>query len=540
MKRYSPREFFAVAILALSLATAGAHAQIYSDLYNFGSATGDPANPQFEGVLAQGFDGNLYSTTPTGGTGMGTVFKSTPQGAVSVLFNFNGTLGKTPYSGLTLGTDGNLYGTTSTGGSSNLGVIFGITPAGVLTVVHNFVSSDGYSPYSPPIQGADGNFHGTTVFGGTSAYGTVYKMTPAGVLTVLHSFDLTNGSSPFGTLVQGNDGNFYGTTYGGVGSNRYGIVFKVTGAGAFTILHAFALTHGGNAYAGLTLGKDGSFYGTTFNGGTVGYGVVFKITTSGVFTVLHSFTPATDGGTPNGGLVQGTDGNFYGATQLGGTKNHGTLYRITPAGVFTKLYSFDGTGGSAFMITLLQHTTGILYGDAYSGGTHSLGTLYSWNSSLPPYAALMSVSGKVGKTFGILGQGFNTATGVSFNGTAGAFKIVSDTYLTATVPAGATTGLVTVLMPGGNLKSKRTFRVTPSIQSFTPASGPVGTAVIITGVSLKQATSVTFGGVKATTFVVNSDTQVTANVPTGGKTGKIGIATPGGNATSPTTFTVTP
>src|SRR5437588_558756 len=364
MKRYSPRELFAaVAILALGLAAAGAHAQTYSDLYNFGSATGDPANPQFQGVVAQGFDGNLYSTTPTGGPGMGTVFKSTLQRAVSVLFNFNGTLGKTPYSGLTLGTDGNLYGTTSTGGSSNLGVIFRISPAGVLTVVHNFVSGDGYSPYSPPIQGADGNFYGTTVFGGTSVYGTVYKMTPAGVLTV-----------------------------------------------------------------------------------------------------LHSFTPASDGGTPNGGLVQGTDGNFYGATQLGGTKNHGTLYRITPAGVFTTIYNFDGTGGSAPMITLLQHTTGILYGDAYSGGTHNIGTLYNFNSSLPPYAALMSVSGKVGKTFGILGQGFNTATGVSFNGTAGAFKIVSDTYLTATVPAGATTGLVTVLMSGGNLKSKRTFRVTPSIQ----------------------------------------------------------------------------
>ncbi len=538
MRKINAREFFTVATLALGLAVGVAQAQTYTDLYNFGDASGDALNPRNSGIVAQGRDGNLYSTTPTGGTGLGTVFVATPQGSVSVLYSLNGSFGKTPYGGLTLGMDGNFYGTASSGGSSNLGTVFQITPAGVLTVLHNFVSGDGYTPYAPPIQGIDGNFYGTTVFGGTSAYGTVYKMTPAGAVTVLHSFDLTNGSGPYGPLVQGNDGSFYGTTYGGLSTTRYGLVFKVTGTGTYTLLHAFTLTDGANPYAGLVLGKDGNFYGTTYNGGTVGYGVVYKITPAGVLTVLHSFTPATDGGDPDGGLVQGTDNNFYGATYTGGTKNHGTIYKITPGGVFSTVYNFDGTGGSSPMITLLQHTTGTLYGDTYSGGTHNTGTLYSLNASLTPYAALLPASGRVGKSIDILGQKFNSATGVSFNGKAAAYKIVSDTYVTATVPAGATTGIVTVTIPGGNLRSKQTFRVTPSIKSFTPSSGPVGTPVAITGVSLTQTTKVTFGAVKATTVVVNSDTQVTATVPSGAKTGKIAITTPGGTASSTTTFTV--
>jgi uncharacterized repeat protein (TIGR03803 family) len=539
MKRVKSCGFVTVTTLALSLLAAVAHAQTYSDLYNFGDGSGDPLNPQYSGIVAQGRDGNLYSTTPKGGTGSGTVFQMTPQGKVTVLYNFDVTHGKVPYGGLTLGTDGNFYGTTSAGGSTNLGVVFKITPAGSLTVVHTFASGEGYSAYAPPIQAADGNFYGTTIFGGASGYGTVYKMTPTGALTVLHSFDLANGETPYGRLVQGNDGNFYGTAYAGVGANRYGLIFKVTGKGTFTILHAFDLTDGGDPISGLVLGKDGNFYGTTFNGGSAGYGNVFKITSAGVLTVLHSFVPASDGGTPYGGLIQGTDGNFYGAGYLGGSKNDGTIFRIAPSGTFSVRYNFDGTHGSLPMVTLLQHTTGILYGDTNAGGTHNTGAFYSFKASLAPYAALLPSSGKVGKSIGILGQGFNSATGVSFNGTAATFKISSDTFLTATVPAGAKTGIVTVAIPSGDLKSNINFRVTPTIKSFTPISGSVGTPVTIKGVSLTQTSKVTFGGVKATVVVVNSDTEVTANVPSGAKTGKIAVITPGGAATSSAIFTVT-
>ena len=192
--------------------------------------------------------------------------------------------------------------------------------------------------------------------------------------------------------------------------------------------------------------------------------------------------------------MQATDGNFYGVGYLGGTKNDGTIFRITPSGTFSVRYSFDGTHGSLPMVTLLQHTTGTLYGDTNTGGSHNTGAFYSLKASLAPYAALLPSSGKVGRSIGILGQGFNSATGVSFNGTAATFKISSDTFLTATVPAGAKTGIVTVTIPGGNLNSRINFRVVPSIKSFTPPSGPIGTQVKITGVSLTQTSKVTFGG----------------------------------------------
>jgi len=526
-------------LLILALGLVAAHGQNYKDLYNFGDASGDPLNPQYAGLVAQGQDGNMYSTSPAGGSGMGTVFKVTLKGVVSVIHNFDGTHGRTPYGGLTLGTDGNFYGTTSLGGSNNLGVIFQITPGGQYTVLHNFATGDGYTPYAPPIQATDGNFYGSTIFGGTSAYGTVYKMTPGGDVTVLHSFDLQNGSGPYGPLVQGTDGNLYGTTYGGVGSNRYGIVFKVSRSGKFTILHSFSLSDGGDPYGPLVQGTDGNFYGTTFNGGSVGWGVVFKMTPAGKLTVLHSFTPGTDGGTPYGGLVQGTDGDFYGAGFLGGSKNKGTIFRITPGGNFSTRYNFDGTSGSAPMNTLLAHTSGLLYGDTNTGGTHNTGTFYSFKAGLGAYAALLPGSAKVGKSIGILGQGLNSATKVLFNGTSAKFTVSSDTFLTAKVPSGATTGVVTVSIPSGDLKSKQDFRVTPSLKSFSPTSGSVGTVVTITGVSLTETSKVTFGGVKATDFTVNSDTKVTATVPSGAKTGKIGITTAGGTASSKDVFTVT-
>jgi hypothetical protein len=146
---------------------------------------------------------------------------------------------------------------------------------------------------------------------------------------------------------------------------------------------------------------------------------------------------------------------------------------------------------------------------------------------------------RIGKTVEILGQGFTGTTGVSFNGTAATFTVKSDTNLTATVPAGATTGAVTVTTPGGTLTSNLPFRVRPQLLNFNPTSGAVGTQVTITGVSLTQTIGVGFGGVPATSFTVNSDTQVTATVPTGALSGHIGITTAGGRTWSTAVFTVT-
>src|ERR1022692_1284900 len=123
-----------ITVLALySLTFAGSpsqtvQAQTVSPLYNFGSNAGDPTFPAFEGIVAQGRDGNLYSTTQSGGANnLGAAFKITPAGTLTVIHSFDSTEG-TPFGGLTLGLDGNLYGTTENGGTFGAGTVFKITP----------------------------------------------------------------------------------------------------------------------------------------------------------------------------------------------------------------------------------------------------------------------------------------------------------------------------------------------------------------------------------------------------------------------------
>ena len=189
-------------------------------------------------------------------------------------------------------------------------------------------------------------------------------------------------------------------------------------------------------------------------------------------------------------------------------------------GGYSVLHDFDGktTGGDPFS-TILLHTNGLIYG--WGGNGPREGVLYSMDVGLKPFASLVVMgSGKVGTQVGILGQGFSSATGVKFGTGPGTFSVVSDTYMTAAPAAGATTGKVTIVESGGNLVTPQTFKVTPQVKGFRPASGPVGTVVMITGVSLSQTTAVTFGGVSAT-FTVKSDTQVNATVPAGAVTGKI-------------------
>jgi uncharacterized repeat protein (TIGR03803 family) len=449
-------------VFTLVLAPNGVQGQIYTDLYNFGTNSGDPIQAQ-PAVIAQGRDGNLYSATGRGGTNSdGTVFKITPKGKLSLIYNFDGIVGGYPSGGLTLGTDGNLYGVTQEGGNGE-GIVFKVTPAGNFTVLHKFASSDGAEPLAPPIQGANGNFYGTTARGGSSNYGTVYEMTPSGELTTLYSFSQDDGQGPIAALVQGTDGDFYGTTDGG-GTSNDGTVFKITGTGKLTTLHMFDGSDGWGPTTALVQGADGDFYGTTTMGGNdIMNGTVFKIGSKGKFTSLYSFPYDGSGGIdPEGGLVLGTDGKFYGTAYQGGTNNNGTIYRITAGGNFSTVYTFDGTNGCCPLTTLVQHTSGVIFGDTYGGGTKGLGVAYSLNARLRAYAGLVPVAGKVGKTIGILGQGFKGTRAVSFNGTSATqFSVVSNTFLKATVPNGATTGLVTVTIPKGKLVSKEKFRVIP-------------------------------------------------------------------------------
>jgi uncharacterized repeat protein (TIGR03803 family) len=300
--------------------------------------------------LIEGRDGNFYGVTFYGGVpvsrpeyrGYGTVFKITPSGVETVLYTFqNGADGGHPTGALVQDSDGNLYGLASTGGISNYGTLFKVTPSGVETPLYTFQGgSDGASPGPGLVLGSDGNFYGTTASGGASRCGvgflcgTVFKVTPAGVETTLHEFaGGQDGSQAHSQLIQARDGNFYGTTDAGGSANR-GTVFKITPDDVETVLYAFdGGANGGLPGAQLLQGSDGNFYGMTSTGGAYGLGTLFELTPAGVLTTLYSFQGNSTGLTPSDGgypvsLVVGSDGVFYGTTRFGGATGAGTVFEF--------------------------------------------------------------------------------------------------------------------------------------------------------------------------------------------------------------------
>jgi uncharacterized repeat protein (TIGR03803 family) len=465
----------AIAILLFCAAAAlPSSAQAFTNLLTFDSATGGQPNRPF----VQGIDGNIFGETTfgPGNYDMGTVFTMTSTGTLTTLHTFfpHGPNGDSP-SGLVLANNGAFYGTSYYGGANGVGTIFRITSTGTLALLHTFDTTDGAYPSGPLIQGTDGNFYGTTSNGGINSSGTVFKITPSGTLTTIYKFcSLTNcadGDLPFGPLVQGTDGNFYGTTQGR-GAHLDGTIFKITPSGTLTTLHNFCsetnCADGFISY-GLVQASDGNFYGTT-ESGTQGpnAGTVFKITSDGTFTTLYTFTCSAtcpNGSGPVGTLIQATDGNLYGVTLNGGSGvsciSCGTVYQITPAGALTTLHSFDDSDGEFPEAGLLQATDGNFYGSTFQGGANGSGTIFSLSTGLGPFVALVQKSGKVGQTGGILGQGFTGTTAVSINGTPATYTVVSDTFLRVTIPAGATSGFVTVTTPTGVLTSNVALQVIP-------------------------------------------------------------------------------
>jgi uncharacterized repeat protein (TIGR03803 family) len=395
---------------------------------------------------------------------------------LTVLHEFSGSDGQGPNAPLVQGTDGSFYGTTGGGGTSTAcsigcGTVFKIQPNGSFLTLHNFDQTDGEGP-GGLVQGTDGNFYGITVFGGTDQSGTVFKITPGGTLTTLYAGEFDGGSFP-DSLVQGTDGSFYGTTLGGgagrdCGSRGCGTVFKVS-PGSFLKLHSFNYPEGSGPSGGLVLGNDGDFYGTAGSGGAYGYGTVFKITSEGVLTTLYSFcVPYCAAGTGANGLVQATDGNFYGATESGGTDVQGTVFKITSGGVLTTLYNFcsqpNCADGTIPQWPPLQATDGNFYGTTQSGGNETAciggcGTVYGLSVGLGPFVKTQPTSGKVGAAVKILGTDLTGATSVTFNGTVAEFTVVSQSEIKTTVPQGATTGKVEVNTPHNALKSNVVFRV---------------------------------------------------------------------------------
>ena len=561
--------------------------------YSF-TNTADGSSP---GPLMQGSDGSLYGASYTGGVhGWGSVFKATTTGSLTTVMDLNRGLhdGTTPQARLCLASDGNFYGTTYTGGLYNLGTIYKMTPQGAVTILYNFGQDDnlGDGPSGGLVQAPDGTFYGTAIAGGPGTAGTLYKMTLSGspvsaTVTLLYGFDTIHGANPTGTLLIGSDGFLYGATMaGGTGAGAAGTLFKATTAGKLTVLKSFTGNLGTGPHCTIVQGPDGSLYGTTNAGGSYGYGTVFKSSTAGALLWTKPLTAATTGN-PYEGLVFGSDGNLYGTGYQGGA-GFGGIFRVTTNGLITNAFSFDGTGGyspyapltmgldgnlygSTFLdaaanrgtlfrftgngITTLHNfdgvtggnpdaalilgTDGNFYGAGAHGGKNEGGTVFKLDVDFPTIAGFSPTAAGIAANVAITGSNFATATSVTINGAAAAFTIVDDTHINAKVPAGAaSTGNITVTTQSATA-TMGVFTVipAPAITGLTPASGGIGASITIAGANFTGATAVKFNG-KVSVFAVNSAAQITAKVPAGATTGKVTVTTGGGTATSATAFTV--
>jgi uncharacterized repeat protein (TIGR03803 family) len=431
--------------------------------------------------VMQATDGNLYMAGGPGAYGHGAILRVTPSGGFNVLYSFcsqRGCPDGSYPSTLILGSDGNFYGATEAGGNRiGGGTVYKLTLDGNLTTLYSFCTTiecpDGSGPYGI-IQASDGNLYGLTSNGGYQTNGTIFRVSPTGEFTVLHHFCLnsscgSDAPAPTG-LIQGIDGKLYGTTRFD-GAHNGGVLYRMTLDGEYTVIYNFCSLSGcldGGGPNQIVQDANGNFFGTNYGGGSKGYGTVFELTSKNQYIVLDNFDFLL--GAPEG-LTLASDGNFYGASM--GASNYGTggtVFEVTPKGELTFLNIFGNdcaldTGwypvGSIF-----QNTEGALYGatgygnsvgDCNTNGV-GYGTMYSV-SGLTPLVETAPVAGPVGQSVIILGNGLTGSTSVTFNGVEAEFTVVSDTYIQATVPQGATTGVVSVVTPSGTIKSNPQFVV---------------------------------------------------------------------------------
>ena len=358
--------------------TAAAKLQV---IYNFAGGSGDGANPA--GPLLVDDQGSLYGTTTNGGSANnGTVFKISPHGRESILHVFTGASGDgaQPFGGVITDKSGNLYGATTGGGANGLGIVFTLAPNGVETLQHTFqgicCGSDGSFPYTSLVVDTQGNMYGTTMKGGNSSdLGTVFRVTPAGAETVIHAFSgASDGSEPLLGLLKGQKSVLYGATGLG-GAQNAGVAFRMTLDGRETVLHQFGSGSDGLYPQGwIAVDDKGAIYGTTANGGgSANAGIVYKIDKNGFESILHVFNGA-DGGTPLSVTLIGSD--LYGVTAFGGADDDGTIFKIASDGVFSVLHSFSGMDGREPTCPLVTDSNGNLYGTTIGGGANSDGVVF--------------------------------------------------------------------------------------------------------------------------------------------------------------------
>lgn len=440
-----------VAVASLFMLPACCQGQ-YQTLYSFGATATDGFNPHYC-QLIQASDGNIYGAASNGGAyGGGTVFGFSPaslDGPLGTLgyftllsFSYGTTNVAGPGAGVIQGSDLRLYGTCDNA-STQGGGAFGLTLGGVCTVLSPNFSTNFGLPYSPEyglMQASDGNLYGTTTQGGINQEGALYRINPlTGQLATLWSFGNDgNGYGPNCNLIQASDSNLYGTTtWGGQnGNSSSGTVFRYNlTTGMLTALHSFSGADGAAPYAGLVQGSDGYLYGTTSGGGTIngdpaaGSGVVFKMSLDGTFyQQIYSFSQHDGNGySPIDPLIQAPNGNLYGTLYSGGANNVGTLFQLTPVGVFTKLVDFNfGIARNPWGGVLLA-SDGWLYGVSEAGGATDQGTIYRYgpviNPNAPTAITLPNYSLTIGTAATLTANLTRTDTGADLSGETVTFTV---------------------------------------------------------------------------------------------------------------------
>ena len=459
--RFKPLVFvLGVATFFLLAFSGAATAASFTVLHSFSGPDGEtPAAPMVQGVVADGFfygvaahGGDFTVLPPDGG---GTAFRMDANGSVTTLHTFRGPEGAWPKS-LIQGRDGFFYGTATLGGQPSIstlnpgvGTIFRMDATGVVTVLYVFPYSigGGSSQPGPIVQGADGALYG----GALGAYGTaaiggyIYRFDPiTRDFRHLHDFVGSDGAIPTGPLFQADDGFFYGTTNQG-GQWNSGVVYKVDVLGRFVLLHSLSPLYpgeGSEPKGGVIEASDGFFYGTTEQGGYGGE--IFRMDAAGNFTVLHRFDAyASDGARPMSGLIEGRDGFLYGTASIGGqpvsASRYGVVYRMNKAGTVTVLHTFTGPDGRTPWAAVAQGVDGRLYGSTVVGGAFGLGVLFRVDPGAP--VALPPLTGLALAPSGVLGGQSSTGT-VTLGGPApsgGAIVALSSGNSTvASVPATVT------------------------------------------------------------------------------------------------------
>jgi uncharacterized repeat protein (TIGR03803 family) len=389
----STKIFMAISTLAfLALSTAhSAHAdddQKYRPVYSFDQVHGSV--PEAELFKSKWAGRTLWGTTQSGGaSNIGTLFRFHPEdNKLDVVHTFaqDGSDGFWPGHDLKDTLDGNLVGVTNFGGTHYSGTIYFVSPRGDYRVAHSFegAPNDGFYPDFAPLAEPTGSFVGTTAFGGENNQGTVYRLAVDGTVTLLHSFSGPDGATPQFGMVKAPDNMYYGTTNGG-GDNQVGTIFRISPDGAFESLISFSPSTTGVSPQRLELGRDGSIYGTAPWGGVGGGGTAFRLTRDGELTVIHSFAPDSAEGDLPTGLMQASDGNFYGTTTRTSSDQHGTLFRMTKAGDVTVMHKFgDATKknpseGREPMAPPVDLGMGVLFGTTTLGGIlgqTGFGTIY--------------------------------------------------------------------------------------------------------------------------------------------------------------------